>query len=171
MMYAVYKITCRANSKNYYGSTNNMYHRRIQHLSKLKDNIHPNIHLQRAYNKYGSAAFYFTVMYEFKTKEESIKKEQEFLDAYIVESFNLSATAKSPYQKGECNSFYGHKHSEDSKLKMRNAKLGKPSAMAKPIITDKGIFKSIALACSYHGIQISTYYRRLNKNKTDWVTV
>ena len=170
-MYVTYKITCRGNAKNYYGSTSDIVHRKYSHFKMLNGNRHNNKHIQHAFNKYGNGAFYLEVINTFDSREKMIDAEQLLLDTYGKTSFNISPSAKGPVLYGEKNGFFGKKHSKESKLQMRNAKLGTNSGMAKIIITDKGIFKSIALACSYHGIRISTYYRRLNKNKTDWITV
>jgi group I intron endonuclease len=170
-MYTTYKITCRGNAKNYYGSTSDIVHRKYVHFKMLNENRHTNKHLQHAFNKYGNGAFYLEILNTFSSREEMIIAEQKLIDEYKKDAFNISSSATGPVLYGKNNAFFGKKHSNESKLKMRNAKLGKNSGMAKKIITDKGIFKSIALACSYHGIRISTYYRRLNKNKTDWITV
>ena len=60
--------------------------------------------------------------------------------------------------------------SDKTKEKMRLRKLGKPSTN-KTTITELGIFESISMACLYHGIQKSTYYRRVKRNATNWVII
>ena len=170
-MFCTYKITCTGNDKNYYGSSNDFPRRKSQHLSRLRRNDHVNKHLQNAYNKYGEESFVFVILNVYDNVEDMEAAEQQLIDEFLGESFNKSCSAKGPKLFGEDNGFYGKKHSEETKVKMRNAKLGKVSNQAIVVITDKGIYSSITLACQYHGIEKSTYYRRLKKGKTDWITV
>lgn len=58
----IYAIICRVNGKKYYGSSYNCRNRKSHHWSDLRHNRHKNIHLQRAWNKYGAAAFDFVVV-------------------------------------------------------------------------------------------------------------
>lgn len=170
-MFCTYKIICSGNNKNYYGSSNDFPRRKSQHLSYLRRNIHINKHLQNAYNKYGEDSFIFIVLETFNNSDDMEAAEQKLIDKYMGISFNKSTSSKGPKLFGEANGFFGQKHTDETKVKMRNAKLGKVSNQAIAIITDKGIYSSITLACEYHGIQKSTYYRRLKKGKTDWITV
>lgn len=56
----IYKIVNKINGKFYIGSTINLEKRKNRHLNSLRNNIHHCFHLQKAYNKYGEDAFYFT---------------------------------------------------------------------------------------------------------------
>lgn len=59
----VYRITNLRNGKFYIGSsTINVHQRWNDHKSQLKKGIHPNIHLQRSYNKHGFEAFKMDVL-------------------------------------------------------------------------------------------------------------
>lgn len=58
----IYKITNILDGKIYIGCASNLKHRQRHHFSDLKYNIHRNIHLQRAYNKYGSHNFIFEII-------------------------------------------------------------------------------------------------------------
>src|SRR5216684_1737979 len=58
----IYKITCTANKKIYIGSAVNLYHRKGQHFSDLRQNKHHNPIMQNAWNKYGEQAFIFEVL-------------------------------------------------------------------------------------------------------------
>lgn len=71
----IYMILNKTNGKLYIGSSYNIDKRFGDHLSRLKNNKHPNIHLQNAVNKYGLTSFYFSVIEECK-KEDLIVKEQ-----------------------------------------------------------------------------------------------
>jgi group I intron endonuclease len=171
-MFCTYKITCVGNDKNYYGSSNDFSRRKSQHLSYLRKNTHINKHLQNAYNKYGEDSFVFIMLESFETRDEMKHAEQELLDSYLNISFNKSSSAESPQLFGIDNGFFGRKHNEETKLKMRKAKEGKCNWTKNSIvITDKGIFGSIALACKYHEIQRSTYHRRVKRNTNTWIVI
>ena len=58
----IYMITCTTNKKIYIGSTCNLYNRRRDHFSALRQKRHGNPYLQRAWNKYGEQAFTFEVL-------------------------------------------------------------------------------------------------------------
>ena len=51
MISCIYTITNIVNSKIYVGKTNNFNYRMSKHKYTLKNNIHINEHLQRAWNK------------------------------------------------------------------------------------------------------------------------
>ena len=55
----IYKITCTATGKFYIGSAKDIQHRLARHKSDLGRNVHHNILLQRAVNKYGKDMFEF----------------------------------------------------------------------------------------------------------------
>jgi group I intron endonuclease len=167
-MFVTYKITCRGNAKNYYGSTSDITYRKFRHFNDLKNNQHINKHMQNAYNKYGLGAFYIEIINEFNSRDEMINAEQQLLDKYLNDSFNKSTSAKGPLLYGIANGFFGKKHTDESKKKMRLMKLGKPTTN-KTVITDLGVFNSLKLACQYHGIYTSTYYKRLKRNATNWI--
>jgi group I intron endonuclease len=58
----IYTIYCSLNNKYYVGYSKNLKKRIGQHKLRLKKNIHQNIFLQRAYNKYGKDAFEFDIL-------------------------------------------------------------------------------------------------------------
>lgn len=60
-MITIYLITNKLNGKTYVGSTKDYSFRVKTHLTKLKNNTHDNIYLQRAFNKYGNI-FEFTIL-------------------------------------------------------------------------------------------------------------
>jgi hypothetical protein len=101
----------------YQGSTNNLARRMKYHESKLKDNKHQNIKMQRVYNKH--QAFEYQVLVEC---EESLQYiyEQDYIDANFgdIKYLNLNPYAsKPPIQR--CG-FKG-KHSEETKAKIATA--------------------------------------------------
>lgn len=58
----IYVIQNSVNNKMYAGSTNNHARRWAEHKKKLRKNKHPTAPLQAAWNKYGEAAFVFTIV-------------------------------------------------------------------------------------------------------------
>ena len=54
----IYQIYCSENGKSYIGQTVNFTARQNRHLRELRKNIHCNLALQNAFNKYGEDCFY-----------------------------------------------------------------------------------------------------------------
>ena len=75
----IYKIVNTLNGKLYVGSSLCIYNRFHQHRNKLRKNVHANLHLQNAYNKYKESSFEFIIL-ELCDKEERFKKEQYYID-------------------------------------------------------------------------------------------
>ena len=103
----IYKITNLVNGKCYIGSAVNINRRWCDHRSKLSNNKHHSIHLQRAWNIYGEENFKFEVLFNC-SKEELIQYEQLHFDE-LTPDYNICKVA------GNC---LGRKHSEKSKKKM-----------------------------------------------------
>ena len=61
----IYKITNTITNNFYIGSTVNFYNRFKKHRHSLNNNKHENIHLQRAFNKYGEDFFEFKIIFFF----------------------------------------------------------------------------------------------------------
>lgn len=60
----IYKITNTITGDIYIGSAKNLTKRRCNHFDGLRRKVHHSIHLQRAWDKYGSTAFSFSVIEE-----------------------------------------------------------------------------------------------------------
>lgn len=82
MSAGVYSITNMIDGKIYVGSSARFGRRKIDHFSKLRAGRHRNRYLQRAYNKYGEAAFRFTVLeiVEQPTAASLVECEQKWID-------------------------------------------------------------------------------------------
>ena len=117
----IYKITCTITGRLYVGSASNLRKRRNHHFHQLRLNRHGNTKLQRAFNKYGEAAFVFEVLELVLVRELLTAREQYWfgiLKPFGARGFNIDRVA------GSC---LGVKRSAATRAKMRANRLGKPS--------------------------------------------
>lgn len=138
---AIYIIINSINHKIYIGSTINVSRRKSEHFNGLKNNNHPNKHLQNSYDKYGENAFSMYLLEYIDNKEDLLKREQYWIDLTCVTNrdigYNISPTAGSTLgtfhseefkeqrrilSLGENNPFYGKKHSSETLKKISNSK-------------------------------------------------
>lgn len=91
----IYAIINNINGNLYVGSATNVRKRWQAHRKDLRSNKHHSIYLQRAYNKYGIENFKYVVL-TFCDKEDTLKKEQYFIDFFGMENlYNICPTAGS----------------------------------------------------------------------------
>ena len=148
MNQGVYKIINTVTGKYYIGSSSRLKSRKQQHFDNLKRGVHHNKHLQSSYNKYGKDNFIFEVLeYIVLSKDvEQLKnllleKEQYWIDSLkannprygynkrgIAES-NLGIEFSHEHKnnlskalKGRNASNKGIPHTEETKVKLRNAR-------------------------------------------------
>lgn len=107
----VYKIVNIVNGKYYIGSTKQKVRLRMNHhLQALRNNTHKNLHLQRAWNKYGEDNFKFLVL-ENCSKENAYSREQYYLDNRDTQlAYNINPNAT------------GLNNAPETLLKLRNAR-------------------------------------------------
>jgi group I intron endonuclease len=84
-MYVLYEIKNVINNWRYIGCTKNWTDRKQEHIRTLNQNTHCNKHLQRAWNKYGSDKFIFSITETVQSKKEMYDREIEL----ISENTNL----------------------------------------------------------------------------------
>lgn len=116
----IYLIKSLTNKRIYIGSAININNRIKEHIKKLKQNNHCNIHLQNTWNKYGENDLEFNVLY-FCNETDLLKNEQIFMDEYRKKigwnnMFNISPTAGSTL---------GIACSEETKQKISKSQMGK----------------------------------------------
>ena len=101
----------------YVGSSATLAYRIKKHFSKLRNNNHDNIHLQRAWNKY--SGHFVAEIIEFCNRDEQYQIEQYWIDRFFGKScYNLNPTAtKPPNMKGIPRG----PMSEESKKKLSNS--------------------------------------------------
>ena len=139
MTSGIYQIKNTLNGKCYIGSAVALQQRWAVHLSTLRRGKHYNLHLQRAFDKYGEAVFTFTILEYLEDSLQLILREQYCLDTLNPE-YNISPTAGSTLgvqhtaetcaktgrpMNGELNPMYGKHHSEETLAKLRAARVGK----------------------------------------------
>ena len=106
----IYKIENLINGKIYIGSASiNFIIRWNSHKNELKNNKHPNIHLQNAWNLYGEENFVFEVIEEVPILENESKKDFKLRLVDDREQYYLDTLLfAQEYIKNE-NSFTGNK--------------------------------------------------------------
>lgn len=137
----IYQIQSKIKPERIYiGSAMDINQRWKGHLKKLNINIHHSKKLQNHYNKYGKEDLVFSILCTCK-KEQLLQFEQYYLDFYRP-WFNISKKAGSPLgvkrseitkekiknnsgRKGKPSWNKGKSWSEEAKLKMSIAKIGK----------------------------------------------
>ena len=106
----VYRIGNTVTGDCYVGSSAYIQSRKSEHFQRLRRKTHANVHLQRAFDKYGEASFVFEIL-ERPPVEKLIEREQHWIDA-LAPTYNIRKIAESNL---------GMKMSEATKLRQRQA--------------------------------------------------
>lgn len=136
----VYKITNLINNKIYLGSSSDLRSRKKSHLFLLRNNNHPNKHLQNSYNRYGDNNFKWEIIeyVEFNENKEILKKnllerEQHWIDELKVcdkkYGYNIRTLAESnigfKHSKETIYKFRNRKPTEETRTKLGNSRRGR----------------------------------------------
>lgn len=79
----IYTITNMVNGKVYIGSTFDTFQKRWgNHIRKLRNNQHPNEHLQNAFNLYLEESFMFSIVEEIKDDSVILDREKHYIEEY-----------------------------------------------------------------------------------------
>ena len=177
----VYKIVNIENNKVYVGSSINLKSRKYQHFWNLEKANHPNIHMQRAYSKYGKDSFKWEIIEYVEFNEDKailknnlLEREQYWMDELGTYNkklgYNICPNAGSSYGRDvlEETRFklrdLGRRRvlSEETKNKIREANLGrKVSEETKKKLRDINIGNNYALGYKHTKEQIEK--NRVNK--------
>ncbi len=134
MTQGIYKIVNQQDGKDstYIGGSIHIEQRWKEHCNRLRRGQHPNIHLQRAWDKYGEDAFVFSVL-EKVERDMLLAVEQKYLDDHFGRGhcYNIAITAgpagpmseEARRKISEANR--GKRPTEESKRKMSEAAMGK----------------------------------------------
>jgi len=146
----IYLIRNTHNYMIYVGSAVNLQKRRENHFYALRNNKHFNMHLQRAFNKYGEESFVWIVA-ELCDAEDLIEREQFWIDFYGINNlYNIECIAGSSF---------GRKHTLETKAKISTAKKGKKHSEETKIKMSKSLSgKKVSLETK---VKLS----EVNKNK------
>jgi group I intron endonuclease len=128
-MNVVYKITCVKNEKFYIGSSSNLRQRWAKHRRQLRQQAHPNRHMQASWDAHGEESFVFEILEEVTSGEALFAAEQRYLDESVglPNCFNWAKYAGAPMRgkSGADTPNYGKVFSETTKQKLREANSGK----------------------------------------------
>jgi group I intron endonuclease len=98
-MLGIYGLVNTIDRKIYVGSAIDLEQRRRNHFSELNRNVHYNVYLQRAVNKYGIENFEFKVLELVEEKTKLIEREQYWMDCYQSykkeKGYNIRSKAES----------------------------------------------------------------------------
>ena len=95
----IYQIYCSKNGKSYIGQTVNFTIRQNRHLRELRKNIHCNLALQNAFNKYGEDCFYWKKwQFDNITQDDLNELEKEYIKKYdsFCNGFNMTEGGELP---------------------------------------------------------------------------
>lgn len=113
MKSGIYAIRNAVTGKRYIGSAVRFSRRFSQHKHELGRGTHHSIKLQRAWLKYGEAAFVFEVVESVEDLNALVAREQcwiDFFGSHGPKGYNVLTIAGSSM---------GYQHDEDAKAKMR----------------------------------------------------
>lgn len=105
---SIYKITNTTNGKFYVGSTKDSRKRFWKHKYELNKGIHPNMHLQASWMKYGEKSFSFSVLATFENEAMLRQFEHSMLPSLVSDPncYNKSMGVIAP------------KHTQDTKQRI-----------------------------------------------------
>lgn len=147
-MRGIYAVTNILTDTVYYGQSVNIGERLKKHRFMLDGNYHDNIHLQRAWSKYGKDAFVFTpirivedITVDLTPIEKKYKDNAYFLGMKV---YNISDPEKPPSYSQEARakiaaSRRGKKMSDKTKRKLSEINTGKIASLeTRKKISDAG---------------------------------
>lgn len=123
----VYMILCLLNNFRYYGETSNLSMRLAGHKRDLRKKKHASERLQEDWNNFGEKNFEFSVLFigeDWKEKDTRLGKETQLILEHPDLCYNTYASMNDRVKK--LNSFFGKKHSEQTKRLIGDLQRGIP---------------------------------------------
>lgn len=117
----IYEIRNTYNNMRYIGRSADIQRRKKDHISKLARGVHENIKLQRAWRKYGSKRFKFSVIWE-EPPENLIE-----LEGMILEELFDTGTLYNCHKNSNGGGL-GFKFSEEQKNRLRTSLMNSEAA-------------------------------------------
>lgn len=139
MSSGIYIIQCCVNGRVYVGQSKNLESRLKDHMYKLRNKRHENIHLQRAFNKHGEKAFIFNVCITCSIVDLD-RYERFYISLFNSLDFGFNMDSGGNLKKVI---------SLESRNKMSKAKLGKPNGRKGIKFTDE---QKLKLSIAHKGL-------------------
>jgi group I intron endonuclease len=127
----IYKISLKGSNKVYIGLTNNFAQRKNEHIKALKGNKHFNIHLQRAFVKYGEESFLMELLEECdlcdlnEREKYYILKFNSFNDGFNLTTGGERFSISDDVKKRISEKHKGKVVKESTRQKLREINIGK----------------------------------------------
>lgn len=107
----IYEIHNAESGRGYFGSSKHVERRLQEHKRQLVGGVHHSNALQKAWDKYGAAAFTFKLLAVLEP-DEQFSTEQRLVTATYENSYNMGKYVRAALK--------GRKHSPETLAKMRN---------------------------------------------------
>ena len=117
----IYKITNSINGKFYIGSSVDIHKRWISHKCYLNKQLHPNKHIQNAFNVYGFECFKHEVI-ELCDKEVIQSREQYYIDLLYDKEKCYNIFKEAYAVNGKNHPMFGRTHTPEARLKIKEAR-------------------------------------------------
>jgi group I intron endonuclease len=167
-IYTIYRITNHVNGKVYIGFTSKQPKERWKQHRRIRNCPDQNSYsiLHAALSKYGVKNFTFEVIYQSLDGEHCLKvKEPDFIrehDCCVLDGADKGYNVTRGGESG----MRGKKHTEESKAKMREAKLGKPGKGGRIFSEeDKARLSALNKGVKFDGERLERYIASREKVK------
>lgn len=147
--FGVYYIKNLTSDKLYIGCTTDLCNRWSQHKSTLRKNKHHNIHLQRAWNKYGIESF---------EKKDVFKQEDYWVKLYKADKSRFGYNIKSTGGYMNVKMSDGHRANVSIKNKQRSKKVVLIDG------TNITYYKSISDVAKYFNVSLASMGSTIKRN-------
>lgn len=163
-MIGIYKITNTIDNRCYIGKSIDLKRRIRKHKAYLKSESHHNIHLQRAYNKYGLENFRFEIIE--KCDEDNL----DYLEMFYIQKYDAFEYGYNMNLGGENGR--GYKHSQEFKNRQRLNNMGGNNPSSRKVVCENRVFNTIRECAYFYNVNEKTMQKWLSgyrKMRQDFV--